>query len=68
MWSDGLVSVDSKLCARVFAFAGCATHTQWNEPSIKFYQNVLGATAMSEWMGMRLEEEGIERLKQFEKK
>ncbi|KAI0725281.1 acyl-CoA N-acyltransferase [Fomitopsis betulina] len=35
---------------------------KWNQPSIDFYEKKLGATAMSEWMGMRLEEEGIEGL------
>ena len=38
---------------------------QWNQPSIDFYEKSLGAKAMSEWMGMRLEEDGIERLKRF---
>lgn len=36
---------------------------QWNQPSIDFYEKKLNATAMSEWMGMRLEEDGIEKLK-----
>ena len=36
---------------------------QWNQPSIDFYEKRLGAKAMSEWMGMRLEEEGIDALK-----
>ncbi|PWN22749.1 acyl-CoA N-acyltransferase [Microstroma glucosiphilum] len=34
----------------------------WNEPSIAFYKQVLGAKPMLGWTGMRLEEEGIERL------
>lgn len=38
---------------------------QWNQPSIDFYEKKLGATAMSEWMGMRLVGEGITKLKQF---
>ncbi|TFK34456.1 acyl-CoA N-acyltransferase [Crucibulum laeve] len=38
---------------------------KWNQPSIDFYEKRLGATPMTEWMGMRLEEEGIERLKAF---
>lgn len=38
---------------------------QWNQPSIDFYEKTLHATAMSEWMGMRLEESGIENLKKF---
>ncbi|KAF7795661.1 hypothetical protein EIP86_006826 [Pleurotus ostreatoroseus] len=38
---------------------------KWNEPSIKFYENSLGATAMSEWMGMRLEGAEIGALKKF---
>ncbi|KZT03815.1 acyl-CoA N-acyltransferase [Laetiporus sulphureus 93-53] len=38
---------------------------KWNQPSIDFYEKRLGATAMSEWMGMRLDEDGIERLKQL---
>lgn len=39
--------------------------SQWNQPSIDFYEKTLGATAMSDWMGMRLEEAGIENLKKF---
>jgi len=35
---------------------------KWNQPSIDFYEKKLGATAMSEWMGMRLEEDGIDNL------
>jgi len=46
---------------------GCArmdwSVLKWNQPSIDFYEKKLGATAMSEWMGMRLTEEGIENLK-----
>jgi len=46
---------------------GCArmdwSVLKWNQPSIDFYEKKLGATAMSEWMGMRLQEEGIESLK-----
>ncbi|KAF9010180.1 acyl-CoA N-acyltransferase [Cyathus striatus] len=38
---------------------------KWNQPSIDFYEKRLGAKSMSEWMGMRLEEDGIERLKEF---
>jgi len=38
---------------------------KWNQPSIDFYEQKLGASAMSEWMGMRLEGEGIASLKKF---
>lgn len=38
---------------------------KWNTPSIDFYEKVLGAKAMSDWQGMRLEEAGIEGLKRF---
>lgn len=38
---------------------------KWNKPSIDFYEKALGAIPMSEWQGMRLEEDGIERLKRF---
>lgn len=38
---------------------------KWNKPSIDFYEQKLGATAMSEWMGMRLEGDGITNLKKF---
>lgn len=34
---------------------------KWNEPSIKFYEG-LGATAMDEWMGMRVDGEALERM------
>ncbi|KAJ3892994.1 acyl-CoA N-acyltransferase [Lentinula edodes] len=35
---------------------------KWNQPSIDFYEKKLGAKPMSEWMGMRLEEDGIDGL------
>ncbi|KAH7907295.1 acyl-CoA N-acyltransferase [Hygrophoropsis aurantiaca] len=38
---------------------------KWNTPSIDFYEKVLQASSMHDWMGMRLEERGIENLKQF---
>jgi len=38
---------------------------KWNQPSIDFYEKRLGAKPMSEWMGMRLEEDGIDGLKKF---
>ncbi|KAJ6595702.1 acyl-CoA N-acyltransferase [Mycena vulgaris] len=38
---------------------------KWNQPSIDFYEKSLAAKPMSEWVGMRLEESGIESLKKF---
>ncbi|OJT02337.1 Diamine acetyltransferase 2 [Trametes pubescens] len=38
---------------------------KWNQPSIDFYEKTLGATAMSEWMGMRLEGAQIQNLRKF---
>ncbi|KAI0366845.1 acyl-CoA N-acyltransferase [Pilatotrama ljubarskyi] len=38
---------------------------KWNQPSIDFYEKTLGATAMSEWMGMRLEGSQIQNLRKF---
>jgi len=38
---------------------------QWNQPAVDFYEKRVGAKPMSELMGMRLEEEGIDNLKQF---
>jgi len=38
---------------------------KWNKPSIDFYERSLGAKPMSEWMGMRLEEHGIDNLKKL---
>ncbi|KAK7039564.1 acyl-CoA N-acyltransferase [Favolaschia claudopus] len=38
---------------------------KWNAPSIAFYENTLRATQMSEWVGMRLDEEGIATLEKF---
>nr|VWP00861.1 Mitogen-activated protein kinase (EC [Ganoderma boninense] len=40
---------------------------KWNQPSIDFYEKTLGATAMSEWQGMRLEGSQIQNLRQFRK-
>ncbi|KAI1163776.1 acetyltransferase [Nemania serpens] len=34
---------------------------KWNEPSIKFYESI-GANAMSEWVGMRVDGEGLTKL------
>ncbi|KAI0252463.1 acyl-CoA N-acyltransferase, partial [Lactifluus subvellereus] len=41
---------------------------KWNKPSIDFYEKCLHAKAQDEWVGMRLEEEGIEILKNITKK
>jgi len=38
---------------------------KWNQPSIDFYDKTLGAKAMSEWVGMRLEGEGISALQKL---
>jgi GNAT superfamily N-acetyltransferase len=36
---------------------------KWNEPSIKFYESEkVGAKMMSEWAGMRVDGEGLEKL------
>lgn len=34
---------------------------KWNEPSIKFYESI-GANPMNEWVGMRVEGEGLTKL------
>ncbi len=39
--------------------------TQWNAPSIAFYQQVLGAVEQSEWKGMRLEGVAISKLEKY---
>ncbi|KAJ3764080.1 acyl-CoA N-acyltransferase [Lentinula raphanica] len=48
---------------------GCArmdwSVLKWNQPSIDFYEKKLGAKAMSEWMAMRLEEDGIDSLQKL---
>ncbi|KAG2059637.1 diamine N-acetyltransferase [Suillus hirtellus] len=48
---------------------GCArldwSVLKWNTPSIAFYEKKLEAKAMEEWMGMRLEEQGIENLQKL---
>jgi len=38
---------------------------KWNHPSIAFYEKTLGASQMSEWVGMRLDEAGIASLEKF---
>ena len=36
---------------------------KWNTPSIDFYQSeVIGATRMEEWVGMRVDNEALEKL------
>ena len=34
---------------------------KWNEPSIKFYESI-GAVAMNEWVGMRVDRDGLGKL------
>ena len=34
---------------------------KWNEPSIKFYK-VIGARPMDEWMGMRVDDEALDKM------
>jgi GNAT superfamily N-acetyltransferase len=34
---------------------------KWNEPSIKFYESI-GAVAMNEWVGMRVDRKGLDKL------
>ncbi|MDL2211294.1 GNAT family N-acetyltransferase [Erysipelotrichaceae bacterium OttesenSCG-928-M19] len=34
----------------------------WNEPSIRFYEDVIGAKAHPEWIRFRLDEQGIHKL------
>jgi len=34
---------------------------KWNEPSIKFYESI-GAKQMSDWVGMRVDGEGLNKL------
>ncbi|KAF7551380.1 hypothetical protein G7Z17_g5064 [Cylindrodendrum hubeiense] len=34
---------------------------KWNEPSIKFYESI-GAQAMNDWVGMRVDGEGLTKL------
>ncbi|KAI1813214.1 acetyltransferase [Poronia punctata] len=34
---------------------------KWNEPSIKFYESI-GANAMNEWVGMRVDRDGLIKL------
>ncbi|KAF7561799.1 hypothetical protein G7046_g2343 [Stylonectria norvegica] len=39
---------------------------KWNEPSIKFYEKI-GAVAMNDWVGMRVDGEGLQTLANLEK-
>ncbi|KAI0298710.1 acyl-CoA N-acyltransferase [Multifurca ochricompacta] len=41
---------------------------KWNQPSIDFYEKCLHAKTQDEWVSMRLEEEGIENLKNINTK
>ncbi|KAF8190393.1 diamine N-acetyltransferase [Mycena galopus ATCC 62051] len=38
---------------------------KWNAPSIAFYEQTLKAAQMSDWVGMRLDEDGITSLARF---
>lgn len=35
---------------------------KWNEPSIRFYEDVVGATRQEEWVGMRVDREALVKL------
>ena len=66
--SYGLVRLESKGIIdryKLNSFIHLLPIIQWNTPSIDFYEKGLGASPMSEWVGMRLEEDGIEGLKKF---
>jgi hypothetical protein len=41
------------------------TVAKWNQPSIDIYEKRLHAKAQDEWLGMRLDEEGIESLRKM---
>lgn len=38
---------------------------KWNEPSIKFYESI-GAQAMNDWLGMRVDGDGLKKLASLE--
>lgn len=35
---------------------------KWNEPSIRFYEDVIGATRQEEWVGMRVDRDALVKL------
>lgn len=35
---------------------------KWNEPSIRFYEDIVGAKAMDGWQTMRIDGEALEKL------
>ncbi|KAG8161355.1 hypothetical protein KVR01_009619 [Diaporthe batatas] len=35
---------------------------RWNEPSIRFYEDVIGATRQEEWLGMRVDRDALLKL------
>lgn len=39
---------------------------KWNEPSIRFYEDVVGATRLEEWVGMRVERDALVRLSRIQ--
>lgn len=54
----------SALAKQVLAIKGARLDwvvLKWNEPSIKFYESI-GATAMNEWVGMRVDGDGLTKL------
>ncbi|KAL6244366.1 Peroxygenase 1 [Rhinocladiella similis] len=62
-FGGALLSALARECLRI----GCKrldwSVLKWNEPSIKFYEGEgVGAKRMSEWMGMRVDGEGLGRL------
>ncbi|KAJ3514696.1 hypothetical protein NM208_g15039 [Fusarium decemcellulare] len=54
----------STLAKQVVAIKGARLEwavLKWNEPSIKFYESI-GASAMNEWVGMRVDGDGLAKL------
>ncbi|KAG8216873.1 acyl-CoA N-acyltransferase [Butyriboletus roseoflavus] len=60
-----LVRTHRRCTCLVTTLGNSFRHTQWNEPSIAFYEKVLSAKRMDGWMGMRLTDEGIQNLTKY---
>jgi hypothetical protein len=64
LWPYGLVGAQGrKSTTHTYATRSDSSNVKWNQPSIDFYEKYLHAKPQDEWLGMRLEVDGIENLK-----
>jgi GNAT superfamily N-acetyltransferase len=62
-FGKALIQALARECERLGCLRLDWSVLKWNEPSIRFYQgDSIGATRMEEWVGMRVDGDGLTRL------